>query len=76
MNHLLKYLSSSQLHRSVKPPIFSCFGDISLAIDGNFEKYLTYFMPMPQSKVDISTQTSSVDDEMFEYKNQLRNGIF
>ncbi|PQQ04273.1 importin subunit beta-1 [Prunus yedoensis var. nudiflora] len=29
MTQLLKDLSSNQLHRSVKPPIFSCFGDSS-----------------------------------------------
>ena len=76
MNHLVKDLSSSQLHRSVKPPIFSCFGDIALAIDGNFEKYLAYAMPMLQSAAEIAAQTSSTDDEMVEYNNQLRNGIF
>ena len=76
MNHLLKDLSSSQLHRSVKPPIFSCFGDISLAMDGNFEKYLPYAMPMLQSVAEIAAQTSSTDDEMVEYNNQLRNGVF
>ena len=29
-------LSSNQLHRSVKPPIFSSFGDIALAIGEKF----------------------------------------
>lgn len=76
MTHLLKDLSSSQLHRSVKPPIFSCFGDIALAIDGNFEKYLAYAMPMLQSAAEIAAQSVSTDDEMVEYNNQLRNGIF
>ncbi|PIN21419.1 Karyopherin (importin) beta 1 [Handroanthus impetiginosus] len=75
MTLLLKDLSSNQLHRSVKPPIFSCFGDIALAIGENFEKYLMYAMPMLQSAAELSAHTSSVDDEMIEYTNLLRNGI-
>ncbi|KAI3861352.1 hypothetical protein MKX03_016167 [Papaver bracteatum] len=61
MTQLLKNLSSNQLHRSVKPPIFSCFGDIALAIGENFEKYLAYAMPMLKSAA--------------EYTNLLRKGI-
>ncbi|XP_076921898.1 importin subunit beta-1-like [Bidens hawaiensis] len=75
MTQLLKDLSSNQLHRSVKPPIFSCFGDIALAIGENFEKYLMYVMPMLQSAAELSAHTSSADDEMIEYTNLLRNGI-
>eukprot|EP00268_Persea_americana_P025727 TRINITY_DN2507_c1_g1_i3.p1 TRINITY_DN2507_c1_g1~~TRINITY_DN2507_c1_g1_i3.p1 ORF type:complete len:914 (-),score=220.66 TRINITY_DN2507_c1_g1_i3:1145-3886(-) len=75
MTQLLKDLSSNQLHRSVKPPIFSCLGDIALAIGENFEKYLTYAMPMLQSAAEVSVNTSGADDEMLEYTNQLRNGI-
>ncbi|PIA34774.1 hypothetical protein AQUCO_03700206v1 [Aquilegia coerulea] len=75
MIQLLKDLSSNQLHRSVKPPIFSCFGDISLAIGENFEKYLMYAMPMLQSAAELSAQTSGGDDEIMEYTNLLRNGI-
>lgn len=75
MTQLLKDLSSNQLHRSVKPPIFSCFGDIALAIGENFEKYLMYAMPMLQSAADLSAHTVGADDEMLEYTNLLRNGI-
>lgn len=75
MTHLLKDLSSNQLHRSVKPPIFSCFGDIALAIGENFEKYLIYAMPMLQSAAVLSTLVAEADEEMIEYTNQLRNGI-
>ncbi|XP_057526597.1 importin subunit beta-1-like [Amaranthus tricolor] len=75
MTQLLKDLSSNQLHRSVKPPIFSCFGDIALAIGENFEKYLVYAMPMLQSAADLSAHTAGVDDEILEYTNLLRNGI-
>lgn len=75
MTQLLKDLSSNQLHRSVKPPIFSCFGDIALAIGENFEKYLMYAMPMLQSAAELSAHTSGADDEMIDYTNLLRNGI-
>ncbi|KAL5539334.1 hypothetical protein UlMin_024316 [Ulmus minor] len=75
MTQLLKDLSSSQLHRSVKPPIFSCFGDIALAIGESFEKYLMYAMPMLQNAAELSAHTSGADDEMTEYTNALRNGI-
>ncbi|KAM7273001.1 hypothetical protein ACFE04_027665 [Oxalis oulophora] len=75
MTQLLKNLSSNQLHRSVKPPIFSCFGDIALAVGENFEKYLMYAMPMLQSAAELSAHSSGADDEMTEYTNSLRNGI-
>ena len=75
MTQLLKDLSSTQLHRSVKPPIFSCFGDIALAIGENFEKYLGYAMPMLQSAAELSAHAAANDDDMIEYTNQLRNGI-
>lgn len=77
MSELLKDLSSSQLHRSVKPPIFSCFGDVALAIGEHFEKYLVYAMPMLQSAAELSArQKDSADDELIDYNNQLRSGIF
>ncbi|KAK9914531.1 hypothetical protein M0R45_038305 [Rubus argutus] len=75
MTQLLRDLSSNQLHRSVKPPIFSCFGDIALAIGENFEKYLIYAMPMLQSAAEMSARTAGADDEMTDYTNSLRNGI-
>ncbi|CAA6671524.1 unnamed protein product [Spirodela intermedia] len=75
MTQLFKDLSSNELHRSVKPQIFSCFGDIALAIGENFEKYLTYAMPMLQSAAELSVRASVADDDMSEYTNQLRNGI-
>ncbi|CAN0876315.1 Importin subunit beta-1 [Linum grandiflorum] len=75
MTELLKDLSSNQLHRSVKPPIFSCLGDIALAIGPEFDKYLTYATPMLQSAAVLSAQTEGADDEMIEYTNLLRIGI-
>ncbi|XXG39802.1 hypothetical protein AAC387_Pa01g0668 [Persea americana] len=76
MTHLLKDLSNSMLHRSVKPPIFSCFGDIALAINGQFEKYLSFAMPMLQGASEHCARLDTNDEEMIDYCNQLRRGIF
>ncbi|KAE8725359.1 Importin subunit beta-1 [Hibiscus syriacus] len=74
MTQLLKNLSSNQLHRSVKAPIFSCFGDIALAVGEYFEKYLMWAMSALQSAAELSNHTAG-DDEWIEYINTLRNGI-
>ena len=76
MSQLLKNLSDSRLHRSVKPPIFSCFGDMALAIGENFEKYLPYVTPMLQGAAELCSHLSLQDEEMLEYGNQLRTCIF
>ncbi|XP_052176127.1 LOW QUALITY PROTEIN: importin subunit beta-1 [Diospyros lotus] len=75
MTHLLKDLSSGELHRSVKPPIFSCFGDVALAIGEHFEKYLPYAIPMMQGAAEICARMDNNDEEMVEYGNQLRRSI-
>ncbi|KAL6987881.1 Importin subunit beta-1 [Sarracenia purpurea var. burkii] len=75
MTLLLKDLSSSELHRSVKPPIFSCFGDLALAIGEHFEKYLSYAIPMMQGAAEICARMDDNDEEMVEYGNQLRRSI-
>lgn len=76
MTLLLKDLSSSELHRSVKPPIFSCFGDIALAIEQHFEKYISFALPMMQSAAELCAQIDSSDEDMVEYGNQLKRSIF
>ncbi|KAF5193378.1 Importin subunit beta-1 [Thalictrum thalictroides] len=76
MTYLLKDLSNGLLHRSVKPPIFSCFGDIALAIGEHFEKYLPFAMPMMQGASEVCAQIDSEDEEMMDYGNQLRRSIF
>ncbi|KAL9247035.1 hypothetical protein vseg_020506 [Gypsophila vaccaria] len=76
MGHLLRDLSSAELPRSVKPPIFSCFGDIALAIGAQFEKYLSFAIPIMQSASEVCAQMDTNDDEMIECGNQLRRSIF
>ena len=74
MQHLFQSLQSNVLMRSVKPAILSCFGDIALAIGGEFE---TYLQPVMQLLQQASTITASPDDgfEMIDYVASLREGI-
>lgn len=53
MTHPLKNLSSSDPYWSIKPYIFSCFGDIALAIVENFENYIHYVMPMMKGAAEF-----------------------
>ncbi|CAA7392853.1 unnamed protein product [Spirodela intermedia] len=76
MSQLLKNLSDARLHRSVKPPIFSCFGDIALAIGKRFEKYLPFVLPMLQGAAELCSSFDPKDEEMLCYGNQLRTCIF
>jgi len=74
MTVLLKNLSNPTLNRTVKPPILSCFGDIALAIGGNFEKYLG-----PVTEVlgqAARTDVDKNDSDMVDFLNSLREGIF
>jgi len=71
---LLRNLQNPALNRNVKPPILSCFGDIALAIEGAFEKYMQVTMSM---LVQASSTTVDLDNpDLVEYINQLREGIF
>jgi importin subunit beta-1 len=71
---LLQNLQNPLLNRVVKPPILSCLGDVALAISGDFAKYLTVVMTMLQQAA--ATQVDMQDDELVDYLNQLREGIF
>ena len=44
MEVLLTNLSSSSIHRSVKPQILSVFGDVALAVGPGFRKYLEHVL--------------------------------
>jgi len=48
MEVLLTALQSPVLHRSVKPPILSCFGDVALAVGPSFEPFLETTMNVLQ----------------------------
>ncbi|KAE8099143.1 hypothetical protein FH972_017147 [Carpinus fangiana] len=76
MKHLLSDLGSNELHRSVKPHIFSCFGDIALAIGEHFERYVLFVVQAMQQAAAVCAQLDANDEELMEYGNQLRRSIF
>ncbi|CAM0872726.1 unnamed protein product [Alopecurus aequalis] len=76
MGALLNDLSSPELHRSVKPPILSCIGDIALTIGEHFEKYVPYTVPMLQGAAQLCSRMDLQDDDSTEYQNELRRSIF
>ncbi|XP_072974706.1 importin subunit beta-1-like [Typha angustifolia] len=76
MSALLKDLSNPMLNRAVKPPIFSCFGDIALAIGELFQKYVPYVIPMLQGAAELCSHLDDSDEDMLDYGDQLRRCIF
>ncbi|KAK9764087.1 karyopherin Kap95 [Basidiobolus ranarum] len=74
MTLLVQNLQSPVLHRNVKPAILSCFGDIALAVGGQYEAYLSISMSMLQQACGMTTIPMNSYD-MIEYVNQLREGI-
>ena len=73
MGALLQSLQNSSLHRNVKPPVLSCFGDIALAIGASFEPYLQISLMMLFQA--SQTQAPPDDEELIDYVYLLRDGI-
>jgi importin subunit beta-1 len=73
MNALVDTLKDSTIHRSVKPPVLSCFGDIAMAIGAAFEPYLQFsVMLLMQAS---TTKPPEDDDDLIEYCNLLRESV-
>eukprot|EP00933_Yihiella_yeosuensis_P040602 TRINITY_DN34928_c0_g1_i1.p1 TRINITY_DN34928_c0_g1~~TRINITY_DN34928_c0_g1_i1.p1 ORF type:complete len:861 (+),score=189.92 TRINITY_DN34928_c0_g1_i1:119-2701(+) len=69
-------LQNPAVDRKIKAAIMTCFGDIALAITGEFEKYLTPVvkMLMEASATRISDGPAN-NEEWIEYLNSLREGV-
>lgn len=73
MTAFVQALQNQTLHRSVKPPVFSCFSDIALAIGAAYEPYLQIsLMMMMQAS---QTRAPEDDEDLIEYVNTLRDSI-
>jgi len=73
MTLLIQCLQSEDLHRSVKPPVLSVFGDVAMALNGDFEPYVQASMTMLQGAIQQSADDDA-DEEFLEYLNDLREG--
>eukprot|EP01094_Clydonella_sp_ATCC50884_P003593 TRINITY_DN12745_c0_g1_i1.p1 TRINITY_DN12745_c0_g1~~TRINITY_DN12745_c0_g1_i1.p1 ORF type:complete len:897 (-),score=212.59 TRINITY_DN12745_c0_g1_i1:253-2814(-) len=68
---LLDNLRLPALSRDVKIVTISCFGDIALAIRGDFTYYLPHIIDVLQ---DVSQMTVA-DEELLEFLNRLREAV-
>merc|ERR1712048_497486 len=69
-------LQNPAVDRKIKAAIMSCFGDIALAITGEFEKYLAPVVQMLQEASSTRlNDVPSVNEEWVEYLNSLREGV-
>jgi importin subunit beta-1 len=77
MQLLISNLGSPDVHRSIKPLILSTFGDLALALEDKFERYLDNVKRMLQQAMHLSVvqAQSTTDDDFLDYNNELRIGI-
>ena len=72
-NILLQNLKADNLSRDVKPHILSCFGDIALAIEGNYEKYFNVVMQVLIQAAQ--TKNDPTDLDFIDWINDLRENL-
>ena len=68
---LLNSLRNNDLNRTIKPPMIGCFGEIALAIEGDFERYLG---PVMHTLIEAALACQVVDPEdedMVDYMNEV-----
>jgi len=73
MNALVDDVKDPKIHRSVKPPVLSCFGDIAMAIGAGFQPYLDFSMMLLMQA--SNTNVNPEDEDLVDYLNILRESI-
>ncbi|KAI9277599.1 armadillo-type protein [Sporodiniella umbellata] len=73
MQLLVSNLQSPVLHRTVKPAILSCFGDVALAIGELFGSYLEVVMMVLQQAGSMRADKENFD--MVDYCHTLYEGV-
>jgi importin subunit beta-1 len=75
MQRMLELLSNSQLPRDLKPKVIESFGDVALAIKGNFSFFLQTILLALQKAGEATHQYDVNDEDLAEYFNALRKSI-
>jgi len=75
MQLLIHNLQSPVLHRDVKPAILGCFGDVALAIGGNFHPYLDGVLNVLAQAGQMRYDPATAPEDMYDYVLDLREGI-
>ncbi|KXZ55363.1 hypothetical protein GPECTOR_3g492 [Gonium pectorale] len=72
---VLSNLGSPTVHRNIKPELLTVLGDIALAIEGLFAKYLDAVLTILRQAMGMSVQMCNKDYDTYDYNNLLRRGI-
>jgi len=59
----------------VKPHVISVFSDISLAIEGDFERYTNVILGILKQAGEVNLSPDTEDEDLIDYINNLRNSI-
>ena len=69
-------LKNPAVDRKIKAAVMTCFGDIAMAITGDFEKYLGPVVQMLREASSTRLADGPADsEEWIEYLNSLREGV-
>lgn len=60
MTALLTNLQSNEVHRNIKPQILSAFGDIALAIEDKFEKYMMHVLQVSAHELSATSKNRTL----------------
>merc|ERR1712048_533217 len=78
-NEILQILYASlqnvAVDRRIKAAVMQCFGDIALAVQGDFDKYLAPVVQMLNMASQTKVTEGNPTEDWFEYLNQLREGV-
>jgi len=74
MAALFECLEAATPHRETKPVVFSCFGDVAMAIGAAFEPYLPKSTMLLMQAASASANSAD-DEDMVDFINRLRLSI-